>query len=68
MAQNIHIRERLGDIMSKSDEEKKWWDSRKATIEADFMKELDEEKRNEDDAVLVEAGGPAGNVGKKGKK
>jgi translocation protein SEC66 len=67
MAQNTHIRERLGEIMSKSVEEKKWWESKKAMIQADFMKELDEEetKNREDDAVLVDAGGPAGSVGKK---
>lgn len=71
MAQNTHIRERLGEIMSKSTEEKKWWESRKAMIQSDFMKELDEEKTksSEDDAVLVDAGGPAGSVGKSaGKK
>lgn len=68
MAQNTHIRERLGEIMSKSEEEKKWWESRRAMVQADFMKELDDEKKknSEDEAVLVEAGGPS--VGKKGKK
>ncbi|KAH7399306.1 translocation protein-like protein sec66 [Pyrenochaeta sp. MPI-SDFR-AT-0127] len=68
MAQNTHIRERLGEIMSKATEEKEWWEKRKATIQTDFMKELDEEERvksSEDDAVLVEGGGPAGSVGKK---
>jgi len=71
MAQNTHIRERLGEIMSKSVEEKKWWESRKAMIQSDFMKELDEEektKSSEDDAVLVNAGGPAGSVGKKASR
>ncbi|KAL5114713.1 Translocation protein S66 [Pleosporales sp. CAS-2024a] len=66
MAQNTHIRERLGEIMSKSEEEKKWWENRKAAIQAAFMKELDEEKvkSSEDEAVLVQAGGPTGSVGK----
>jgi translocation protein SEC66 len=56
MAQNTHIRERLGEIMAKSPEEKKWWESKRAMIQSDFMKELDEEKAksSEDDAVLVE--------------
>jgi translocation protein SEC66 len=44
MAQNTHIRERLDAITSKSAEEKKWWDSRRAAIQSGFMKELDEEK------------------------
>jgi translocation protein SEC66 len=66
MAQNTHIRERLGEIMSKSEEEKKWWESRKAMIQSDFMKELDDEKvkSSEDEAVMVQAGGPTGSVGK----
>lgn len=71
MAQNTHIRERLGEIMSKAPEEKEWWEKRKATIQNDFMKELDEEERvknSEDDAVMVEGGGPAGSVGKKSGK
>ncbi|KAF2831387.1 hypothetical protein CC86DRAFT_443106 [Ophiobolus disseminans] len=60
MAQNTHIRERLSEIMSKLAAEKKWWASRKAAIQSDFMKELDEEKTSkssEDDAVLVESMG-----------
>jgi translocation protein SEC66 len=67
MAQNTHIRERLLEIMSKSETEKKWWKSRKAMIQSDFMKELDEEKTSkssEEDAVLVDAPGK----GKKGKQ
>ncbi|KAJ4372218.1 Translocation protein S66 [Neocucurbitaria cava] len=70
MAQNTHIRERLGEITAKAPAEKEWWEKRKATIQTDFMKELDEEKlkSSEDDAVLVEAGGPAGSVGRSGKK
>jgi translocation protein SEC66 len=70
MAQNNHIRDRLTEIMSKAPEEKEWWEKRKATIQSDFMKELDDEKvkSSEDDAVLVEAGGPAGSVGKGAKK
>ncbi|KAF1839970.1 translocation protein-like protein sec66, partial [Cucurbitaria berberidis CBS 394.84] len=69
MAQNTHIRERHGEIMSKASAEKEWWQKRKADIQTDFMKELDEEKikSSEDDAVLVEAGGPAGSVGKGAK-
>ncbi|CAO2656766.1 Nn.00g055690.m01.CDS01 [Neocucurbitaria sp. VM-36] len=70
MAQNTHIRERLGEIMAKAPAEKEWWEKRKATIQTEFMKELDDEKvkSSEDDAVLVEAGGPAGSVGRSGKK
>lgn len=60
MAQNTHIRDRLAEINAKAPEEKEWWEKRKATIQSDFMKELDEEKQksSEDDAVLVDS--PAG--------
>lgn len=84
MAQNTHIRDGLSEILAKAPEEKAWWDSRKATIQSEFMKELDEEKAkspatadgsvkgskvgSDDDAVLVEAGGPAEKTGKGKKK
>ncbi|KAH7123596.1 translocation protein-like protein sec66 [Dendryphion nanum] len=82
MAQNTHIRERLTEILATAPAEKEWWDNRKATIQSEFMKELDEEKKgvlssaasetsSVNDAVLVEAGGPAEKSGKgkkKGKK
>ena len=79
MAQNTQIRERLGEILSTSQSEKEWWDKRKATIQSDFMRELDEEKNpptsetsgvkgSDDDAVIVEGGGPADKSGKGKKK
>lgn len=70
MAQNTHIRDRLTEIMSKTTEEQEWWAKRKADIQSAFMKELDEEKvkSSEDEAVLVEGGGPAGSVGNGAKK
>ena len=55
MAQNNHIRERLAEITSKAPAEKEWWDSKKASIQSEFMKELDDEKvKSEEDGVLVE--------------
>ncbi|KAF2679324.1 hypothetical protein K458DRAFT_314583 [Lentithecium fluviatile CBS 122367] len=87
MAQNNHIRERLSEILSTAQSEKEWWEKRKATIQSDFMKELDDEKAvkspaessyggsvkgvksmSDDDAVLVEAGGPAEKAAKAKKK
>lgn len=44
MAQNTHIRDRLTEILATADSEKEWWEKRRATIQSDFMKELDEEK------------------------
>lgn len=86
MAQNEHIRERLSEILSTTQSEKEWWEKRKAEIQSDFLKELDEEKvksptessisgsvkggkaGSDDDAVMVESGGPAEKAGKGKKK
>lgn len=91
MAQNTHIRDRLSEILGTTQSEREWWDKRKATIQSDFMKELDIEKEkspsessfagslkgaartpvaagSDDDAVLVEAGGPADKSNKAKKK
>lgn len=86
MAQNSHIRERLTEILATSQSEKEWWEKRKATIQSDFMKELDDEKvksptessvsgsvkgskvGSDDDAVIVESGGPAEKTSKGKKK
>ncbi|KAI9687216.1 MAG: translocation protein S66 [Bathelium mastoideum] len=84
MANNQIMRKRLDEIQSQVSAEKEWWEKRKATIQSDFMKELDddakvkdekdksERKSSDDDAVLVESGGPAsapgGGQGKAGKK
>jgi translocation protein SEC66 len=55
MAQNNHIRERLAEIESKAPAEKEWWENRRAGIQSEFMKELDDEKaKSEEDAVMVE--------------
>lgn len=55
MAQNNHIRERLAEIEAKAPAEKEWWENRRAGIQSEFMKELDDEKaRSEEDAVMVE--------------
>jgi translocation protein SEC66 len=55
MAQNNHIRERLAEIEAKAPAEKEWWESRRAGIQSEFMKELDDEKaKSEEDGVMVE--------------
>lgn len=86
MAQNSHIRERLSEILSTAKEEREWWEKRKAAIQSDFMKELDDDKAkspaessyggsvrggrigSDDDAVMVEGGGPAEKTSKGKKK
>jgi translocation protein SEC66 len=62
MAQNNHIRERLGEIMSKAPAERQWWDQRKTTIQSEFMKELDEEKVKSSMADGSVTGSVAGSV------
>jgi translocation protein SEC66 len=54
MAQNNHIRERLAEITAKAPAEKEWWEKRRAVIQSEFMKELDEEKAKSEDGVMVE--------------
>ncbi|KAL1794652.1 hypothetical protein ACET3X_006468 [Alternaria dauci] len=54
MAQNNHIRERLGEITAKAPAEKEWWEKRRTDIQTEFMKELDEEKAKSEDGVMVE--------------
>lgn len=68
-------------MQSKLDADKAWWESKRAAIQSDFMKELDGDGKpadaaprpgsSDDDAVLVNAGGPGEAQGvqkRKGKK
>jgi len=78
------FRNRLNEIQAQTESEKAWWEKRRASIQSEFMKELDvpststpaktqSKTSSDDDSVLVESGGPAasskGGAGKKkGKK
>lgn len=69
------LRNKIEELQSQAPIEKEWWEKRKAEIQSDFMKELDddaatgESKKSDDDAVLVEGGGPSSQAGgKKNKK
>jgi translocation protein SEC66 len=80
--QNALLKTRISEMQAELDADKTWWENKRAGIQSQFMKELegDEEDakaavagRSEDDAVIVEAGGPAQSQGsgggkKKGKK
>jgi len=74
IANNTMLRKRLDELQGQMGSEKEWWDTRKAEIQSNFMKELDgdsttAEKKSDDDAVLVEGGGPSSQAGgKKNKK
>ena len=65
MAARMHFQKRLDEIESKTKAEKQWWEKRKATIQSDFMKELDADASasskapatktgSDEDSVLVE--------------
>jgi translocation protein SEC66 len=80
IAANTQLRKRLDEIQSQAAAEKEWWEKKRATIQSEFMKELDGipttpaksstgKAGSDEDAILVESGGPAvGSMKKKGKK
>lgn len=84
MHQNHLIKQRTAEIQSQLESEKAWWEKKRAGIQSDFMKELEEDGNgngkptepvapkkggsSDEDAVLVEAGGPAQAQGGAGKK
>lgn len=83
MNQNLLIKQRVAELQEQLDSEKAWWETKRAGIQSDFMKELEADGKavdaapkkagsSDDDTVMVEAGGPAqaqgGGKKKKGKK
>jgi len=80
--QSIIIKERTAEIQAQLESEKAWWEKKRAGIQSEFMKELDEADgkpaapvsqgrktgSSDDDAVLVEAGGPGEAQGGSAKK
>ena len=81
MANNATIHKRVEEIQSQAKAEREWWEKRRAKIQSDFMKELDEPKiststggkSSDEDGVLVDGEEPdtghQGSVKKrKGKK
>ena len=73
----------MEELQSQAKGEKEWWEKKRASVQAEFMKELESEKPqanpkggttgsaagkgSDDDTVLVEGGGPA-EKGHSGKK
>jgi len=43
IAANTMFRKRIDEIQAQTDADKEWWEKRKASIQSDFMKELDAE-------------------------
>lgn len=44
IAANTVLRERLDEIQAQVDQEKEWWEKRRATVRSEFMKELEGEE------------------------
>ncbi|RYP06988.1 hypothetical protein DL764_002811 [Monosporascus ibericus] len=76
---NTVLRKRLQEIEAKADAEREWWEKRRAAIQQDFMRELDEVAStagsvrtagttDDDDGVLVDAATPASATSSKKKK
>lgn len=72
MVNNAIIRERVAELQAKGKADREWWDKERESISTKFMQELDEEVpianskpastgagNSDEEAVLVEAGGPA---------
>jgi len=82
MVNNYILREKVVETQAKGRADREWWDKERASIQSNFMKELDENTgtdgarvvklgrgSSDEDAVLVESGGPASSgsaVGSKG--
>lgn len=81
MVNNATIRERVAEMQAKGRADREWWDKERETISSKFMQELDEEVpagvsksastgvgNSDEDAVLVDAGGPAAGGSTAGSK
>ena len=81
MVNNTSIRERVAELQAKGKADREWWDKERESISSKFMQELDEEVpagnskpastgagNSDEEAVLVEAGGPAAGGSTTGSK
>lgn len=81
MVNNAIIRERVAELQAKGRVDREWWDTERQSISSKFMQELDEKVpaanpkptstaavNSDEDAVLVEAGGPAASGSTAGSK
>ena len=74
MMNHTILRQKIADVQAQVVSEREWWDKRRASIQSDFMKELDvnsaatssskpttpgERIGSDEEAVFVEGGGPA---------
>ncbi|KAI4160648.1 MAG: hypothetical protein LQ342_005581 [Letrouitia transgressa] len=82
MHHNALLRTKLDEIQAQGKADREWWDKEKATIQSKFMKELEDpngsakptsgpgadKAGSDEDAVMVEGGGPAASASNTGSK
>lgn len=81
MVNNATIRERVAELQAKGKADREWWNKERESISSKFMQELDEEVpagnskpastgagNSDEEAVLVESGGPAAGGSTAGSK
>lgn len=81
MVNNVTLRERVAELQAKGRTDRAWWDEERKSISTKFLQELDEEVpaggskpastgagNSDEEAVLVEAGGPAAGGSTAGSK
>ncbi|KAM0796501.1 Pre protein translocase subunit Sec66-domain-containing protein [Usnea florida] len=81
MVNNAAIRERVAELQAKGKADREWWDKERESISTKFLQELDEGApqktanpastgagTSDEDAVMVEAGGPAAGGSTAGSK
>ena len=82
MVNNANLRESVTKLQANAKVDREWWDKERADIQSKFMKELEEDKHSaepakpissgitnsDEDAVMVEGGGPAASGSAAGSK
>lgn len=72
IAANTELRERLEEIQAQADKEKEWWEKKRASVQDEFLKELEGEKtqHTDEEPVLVDttSESPVGTPSKKKNK
>ena len=81
MVNNSAIRERVAELQAKGKADREWWDKERESISTKFMQELDEgvppktsnpastgAGNSDEEAVMVEAAGPAAGGSTAGSK
>jgi translocation protein SEC66 len=64
IASNAVLRKRLDEIQAQADSEKEWWEKRRASIQKDFLKELDDDESKTAAEKTAATAGSAGAANK----